>query len=113
MVLATSNLTSGNVLSPNVSHAWNTKLDQVYEKAKLTMANTEDFEQIREFYKQKKKDIKDKRIRTILFFVAAFGAVYAILFLMWGFEENPVMTILVLIVLVIVIFYYFINKKRR
>jgi len=56
-----------------VSKAWLSKLDQVYQRAQITMGNSKDFMQIKNIYDNKKKEIKDKKKRSII--IAISGVV--------------------------------------
>lgn len=59
MILATSNIDINN-LNDIVTEAWINKLDQVYQRAKLTLNYKPEFEQIESIYNSKKDSIKNK-----------------------------------------------------
>lgn len=70
MLLASSNISSKHIAIDEVSKAWISKLDQVYQRAKLTMGNTPEFAQISYIYNSKKEEMH-KRKMTILYIVLA------------------------------------------
>ena len=58
MILASSNIDVKKGIDDEVSKAWLSKLDQVYEKAKLLMGNKPSFAQIKCIYDRKKANTK-------------------------------------------------------
>lgn len=82
MFLASSNIIIDNTMNSNtalrandnaLSDAWKSKMEQAYQKAKITLNNDPSFSQIEDIYLRKTKEIMNaKRIGTIklvLFFV--------------------------------------------
>ena len=67
-----------------VSDAWKAKFEQAYEKAKLLFNNTQELQNVEYFYKEKNKQIKDKKIKSILSYIALFVGVFAGIFIMFG-----------------------------
>lgn len=70
MILAASNISVKQGIDDIVSKAWLSKLEQVYQRAEITMGNSKDFVQIKNIYENKKKEIKDKKKRTIIIAVS-------------------------------------------
>ena len=109
MLLASSNIDVKHDTDDVVTKAWILKLDQVYEKAKISMSNRSDFESIKNIYDQKKKQLKDKKVRSFLIGVSCVACWFFLLGLVW----NPQVTICIAIgILVIIIFAFVLFKKR-
>lgn len=70
MILACSNINVKQGIDDVVSKAWLSKLEQVYQRAQITMKNSNDFIQIKNIYDNKKKEIKDKKKRTLIIVLA-------------------------------------------
>lgn len=108
MLLASSNVNKKGE-DDVVLTAWISKLDQVYEKAKLSMGRGSDFTYIQNLYKQTKKQFVVKKVRTFLR--------YASLVLLWFFSMgmlwNPVVTIAIAVGLVLLAAIVFIILKKR
>lgn len=64
-----------------LSNAWNAKLEQVYQKAKLTFGNSPDFYEIQEIYDKKKKEIKRCKRRPAIRITVILLAVLTGLFI--------------------------------
>lgn len=79
MLLADSNLNIRHGVDDTVSKAWISKLSQVYKKAKISMGDSPDFEQIKDMYTKKKKQI---RFAKIIGLVWKFGGVLLYFLLM-------------------------------
>lgn len=109
MLLASSNIDSRYSIDDVVSKAWISKLEQVYQKAKISMANESDFQQIKHIYCEAKKQITDRKIR---FFLLVMGCVLIYFFLM-GLLWNPNATIAIAIILIVltIIGYLLFRKK--
>ena len=109
MILASSNIDVKKGLDDEVSKAWLSKLEQVYEKARLLMGNSPDFAQIKNIYDAKKNQIKTKRKKTLLIIFGCIAGWFFLLGLLW----NPGATIGIAIgVLVLIIIGYILFKKR-
>lgn len=65
MLLASSNINIKKGLDDEVTKAWLSKLDQVYEKARLIMGNKPDFAQIKYIYDKKKSEIKNRKFKGL------------------------------------------------
>ena len=79
MILASSNIDVKKGLDDEVSKAWLSKLEQVYEKAKLLMGNTPAFAQIKYIYDKKKAELKNRKFKGLA--IASFIVGGIILFL--------------------------------
>ena len=65
MLLASSNINVKKGLDDEVTKAWLSKLEQVYEKARLLMGNKSDFAQIKYIYDKKKAEIKNRKFKGL------------------------------------------------
>lgn len=79
MILASSNINVKKGLDDEVTKAWLSKLEQVYEKAKLLMGNTPAFGQIKYVYDKKKTELKNRKFKGLA--IASFIVGGIILFL--------------------------------
>lgn len=75
MLLACSNIHAKSGTSDEVTKAWISKLDQVYQKAELSMSGHPDFAQIKGLYDQKKKEIRKWRMLPLRISVGIFGCI--------------------------------------
>lgn len=71
-----------------LSDAWLSKMEQAYLKASLTFGSTDEFESLKNSYLNKKNEIKSKKNREILFWIAIgvgiavlFGGIFLAIFL--------------------------------
>lgn len=108
LILASSNIDMKMGIDDNVSKAWITKLDQVYQKAEISMRNESDFAQIKDIYEKKKKQIKAKRLKPILTIVVLFLLYFFLLGLLW----NPTVTIAIVVVVLLIIGAVLYKKKK-
>lgn len=65
MILAASNIEVKKGIGDKVSQAWISKLDQIYERAKLLMGNTPAFTQIKSIYDKKKTELKNRKFKGL------------------------------------------------
>lgn len=79
MILASSNIDVKKGIDDEVSKAWLSKLDQVYERAKLLMGNTPAFSQIKYIYDKKKAELKNRKFKGLAIACFIVGG-YALLF---------------------------------
>ena len=108
MILVASNINVKKGIDDEVSKAWLSKLEQVYQKAELSTSPA-DFAKIKAIYDKKKKEIKDKKIKGILFGFGLAGAYFFLMGLLW----NPVATVAIAVfVIVAIIGCYLLLKKR-
>lgn len=109
MILASSNIDPKKDLDDVVIKAWISKLDQVYQRAELSMGNQPDFLQIKSIYDRKKNEIKKKKQRG---YIIGIGCVVGYIFLM-GLLLDPKKTIIItIIILILAIIGIFLFKKR-
>ena len=109
MLLAASNIGIKQDIDDEVSKAWVSKLEQVYQKAELTMGNRTDFEQIRNIYLNKNKQIKEKKLKSVLL----WGGGIALWFILLGLLWNPAATIVIVVVLIILAIVGIVLFKKR
>lgn len=109
MLLASSNIDSRHRIDDVVSKAWISKLEQVYQKAKISMANESDFQQIKHIYCETKKQIIDRKIRL---FLLIMGGVLIYFFLM-GLLWNPNATVAIAIILIVLIMIGYILFRKK
>lgn len=103
IILAASNIDVKQEVDDVVTKAWISKLDQVYQRAEITMSRHPDFAQIKAIYDRKKKELKKKKLKGVFGWV---GYVLAIFFLL-GLLVNPIAAIgigIVILILIIVVF---------
>lgn len=109
MLLASSNIDVKHGIDDVVTKAWITKLDQVYEKARISMNNSSDFAQVKNIYDQKKKQLTDKKVRGFLIGLSCVTGWFLLLGLFW----NPRVAIGIAIgVFLLIIIGYILFKKR-
>ena len=98
MILASSNIDVKKGIDDEVTKAWISKLDQVYEKARLMLGNSPSFSQIKYIYDRKKAQIKNRKFKglaTACFIVGGYILLMSFLFFM---AENPAAAIILLLV---------------
>ena len=98
MILASSNIDVKKGIDDEVTKAWLSKLDQVYEKAKLMMGNKPSFAQIKNIYDRKKAQIKNRKFKGLAiacFVVGGYICLFSLLFFM---EETSATAIILLLV---------------
>lgn len=109
MILAASNIDVKQGLDDVVTKAWISKLDQVYQRAEITLKGHPDFVQIKTIYDRKKKELKNKKLKGILSWVCGIAGWFFLLGLLW----NPAVTIVIYIfILFLVVIGVILFKKR-
>lgn len=109
MILAASNINVKKGIDDDVTKAWISKLNQVYQRAEISMGKHPDFLQIKAIYDRKKKEIKGKKLKGILIGVGGVVGWFFLLGLLW----NPAVTIGIVVgVLILVIIGAVLLKKR-
>lgn len=109
MILAASNIDVKKSIDDDVTKAWISKLDQVYQRAEISMGKRPDFLQIKTIYDRKKKEIKNKKLKGVLIGVGCVVGWFFLLGLLW----NPAVTIGIAIgVLILGIIGIVLFKKR-
>ena len=92
-----------------MTKAWISKLDQVYQRAEISMGGHPDFAQIKSIYDRKKKELKKKKIKGFLIGAGCVAGWFFLIGLLW----NPAATIAISIgALVLVIIGAILFKKR-
>lgn len=106
MILAASNINVKKGIDDEVTKAWITKLEQVYQRAEISMGSNPDFLQIKSIYDRKKKEIKDKKHKTAIGVVGGIAGWFFLLGLLW----NPVATIGIAVGIIVIGFVLFKRK---
>lgn len=84
-------------------------MDQVYQKAKISMGRHPDFAKIETIYNQKKQELKNRKIRNFLIGAGCVAGWFFLLGLLW----NPAATIGIAVgVLVLTVIGVFLFKRR-
>ena len=109
MILAASNIDVKKGLDDVVTKAWISKLDQVYQRAEITLSGHPDFVQIKGIYDRKKKELKNKKLKGVLGWVGGVAGWFFLLGLLW----NPVATIAIYIIIFILIIIGVVLFKKR
>ena len=113
MLLAASNIDVKHDLDSDLTKAWILKLDQVYQKAEISINSEDDLIRIRSIYEKKKQQIKDKKLKTALAIVLPMTGGFSLLLFMAGMEWNPTATIVITILLVSAIISGIVLIKRK
>ncbi|MCC8164419.1 MAG: zinc ribbon domain-containing protein [Lachnospiraceae bacterium] len=108
MILAASNIDVKRGTDDVVSKAWLSKLEQVYQRAEISMSDHQDFAQIEAIYNRKMREIKNSKIRNVLKWVGLIAGWFFLLGLLW----NPKVTIIIAIFVVFLILIGIILFKR-
>ena len=113
MILAVSNIDIKHKLDGDeddkiVTDAWIKKLDQVYQKAEISMGGSSDFVQIKAIYDKKKKELKIRKYKPIF---TTLGSMLLIIFIL-GIISNPTATIGIIVLAGIVVLAIMILLKR-
>lgn len=101
MILAASNIDVRHGIDDDVTKAWIVKLDQVYQKAKISMGGHPDFAQIETIYNQKKQELKKRKIRGFLIGAGCVAGWFFLIGLLWNPAATIGITIGVLVLIVI------------
>lgn len=105
MILATSNINAKLGIDDDLSKAWIQKMEQVYQRAELTIKNSSDLNPIKNLYNNKKNEIEKKKKKGVLMVVGGISAYFALM----GLLINPGVTIGV--VVLVVLGYIFFRKR--
>ena len=109
MILAASNINVKKSTDDEVTKAWIAKLEQVYQRAEISMGNSPDFLQIKNIYDSKKKELKRHNRNTAIAIIAPFTGSLFLLGLLW----NPVATIGIAVGVIVLIIIGVILFKRK
>lgn len=107
MILATSNINTKLGIDDDLSKAWIQKMEQVYQRAELTIKNSRDLNPIKNLYNNKKNEIEKKKKKGVLMVVGGISAYFALM----GLLINPSITIG--IVVLVILGYFFFRKRLR
>ena len=106
MILATSNIDVQHGIDDDVTKAWIVKLDQVYQKAKISMSSHPDFAQIEMIYNQKKQELRTRKIRKFLISAGGVAGWFFLMGLLWNPTATIGITIGVLLLFIIGVFLF-------
>lgn len=109
MILASSNIDAKHGVKDVVSKTWIQKLEQVYQRAQITMSNHPDFTQIKSIYDKKKQELKSEKAKGFLIGVGCVAGWFFLLGLLW----NPAATIGIYIGISVLIIVGVILFKKR
>lgn len=109
MILAASNINIKEGVDDVVSKAWISKLDQVYQRAEISMSGHPEFMQIKSIYDHKKQEMKNKKLKGALCWACGITAWFFLVGLLW----NPAATIGIAICAAIIIIIGVIIFKKR
>lgn len=98
MLLAASHINVDKGIDDDVTKAWISKLDQVYQRAEISLGEQPEFIQIQTIYDRKKKEIQVKKLKTALILIGLI----AIWFFFFGLLWDPFVTIVIAIGILIV-----------
>lgn len=62
MILVTSNITTKDDCPTEIKKAWESKMEQIYKKSKLTLKNPNDIKIIEDLYNSKKQELKSHKV---------------------------------------------------
>ncbi|MGD9567819.1 MAG: zinc ribbon domain-containing protein [Sedimentibacter sp.] len=109
MLLAASNIDTKHGVSDVVTKAWISKLEQVYQKAEISMGSHSDFVQIKNIYEKKHNQIKLKKLTGVLGWVGLVAMWFFLMGMLW----NPTITIMITIVVLFLSIIGFIVFRKR
>lgn len=110
MILVTSNIDLKKESDDVIQKAWKSKMNQIYEKSKLSINKESDLKIIKELYESKQSEIKNKKIINAFKISAGVIGWFALL----GLLANPIMTVIVCFLIagiMLTIYKQLINKK--
>ena len=109
ILLAASNIDTKHRLDDVVTKAWIAKLDQVYQKAEISMGTHPGFEQIRYIYEKKHSQIKNKKLLSVLGWVGGVAA----WFFLYGLLLDSTLTISIAVGVAVLLLIGFIIFRKR
>lgn len=118
MILASSNINIKRGIDDEITKAWLSKLEQVYERAKLLMGNSPAFGQIKYIYDKKKAELKNRKFKGLAiasFIVGGIILFWGLIFLLAIFSTGSVIFALIGIGVLILGFFFvsIYNKYKR
>lgn len=75
MILVTSNITTKDDCPTEIKKAWESKMEQIYKKSKLTLKNQNDIKIIEDLYTSKKQELKSHKV-NIGFYISGGICLY-------------------------------------
>ncbi len=108
MLLASSNI-NVKELYDEWSKAWLSKLEQVYQKAKISITDKDDLKQVETIYENKMREIRSIKTKMVFFWVGIVAAVFFFAGLAW----NPVATIVIAVFVIVLLIVCFNMVKRK
>lgn len=103
MILATNSINIKASSDDIVKKAWLSKMNQIMQKAKITLKNSKDLEIIQKLYNEKLRTINIQKYQTILL-VAIFCTSY---FALFGFLVNTFIGIAILLAILSILFFIY------
>lgn len=121
MIMASSNIKTHGVDSKNykyiaqVNQAWIAKMEQAYEKSKLSLKDEEEFARIESLYLKKQKEIKrlEMRINARRILIAMYFIIAAVLGYLAYYRENAMHAIAAELMIVGAMFYFFAHLDTK
>lgn len=109
MILVTSNITTKDDCPTEIKKAWESKMEQIYKKSKLTLKNPNDIKIIEDLYNLKKQELKSHKV-DIGFYIA--GGICLYIALMIAIENGIfALSFIFFSLTVMTILYYLINGE--
>lgn len=109
MILVTSNITTKDDCPTEIKKAWESKMEQIYKKSKLTLKNPNDIKIIEDLYNSKKQELKSHKV-DIGFYIS--GGICLYIALMIALENGLFALSFIFFSLgVMLILYYLINGE--
>jgi len=109
MILTSSNINVKKDLSDDVQKAWIEKMEQIYQKAKLSIKNGEELKKINDIYIAKKDEIKTKKKNTVIKTTVGVIGWFALL----GLLVNPVLTIVIVLLICGIGLFIYLKSKGK
>lgn len=114
MLLVSSNIDTKHDIDDIETKAWIAKLEQVYQKAALSIKNEADFAQIEEIYAKKQQQIEAKKLHDVLSIVGIFSLMFVPCIVIMGMLWNPAATIAIaicVVALLAIVYILYTNKS--
>lgn len=97
MILAASNIDIKHNVDDVVTKAWIQKLEQVYQRAQLTMGNSRDFAMIKTIYEQKRSELKSRKFKRLAIGAFGVGGYMLLMAFIFFMAENFVAAVILLL----------------
>lgn len=98
MILASSNINIKNGVDDVVTQAWISKLEQVYQRARLIMGNSQDFAIIQNIYEQKRSELKSRKFKGLAIAAFIVGGYMLLMSFIFFMAETPAAAVILLLV---------------